>query len=47
MHSQLKNPAPKEIIQYNSYPHAKFDTLSKIAPSTYEGSAPVALNEWL
>jgi hypothetical protein len=30
-----------------SYPHAKFDTLRKIAPYRYEGSAPVALNEWI
>lgn len=30
-----------------SYPHAKFDTLRKIAPFKYEGSAPVALNEWI
>lgn len=34
-------------VQYMSYPHAKFDTLRKIAPFKYEGSAPVALNEWI
>lgn len=34
-------------VQYISYPHAKFDTLRKIAPFTYEGSAPVALKEWI
>jgi hypothetical protein len=34
-------------VQYMSYPHAKFDTLRKIAPYRYEGSAPVALNEWI
>lgn len=34
-------------VQYFSYPHAKFDTLRKIAPFQYEGSAPVALNEWI
>lgn len=34
-------------VQYMSYPHAKFDTLRKIAPFRYEGSAPVALNEWI
>jgi hypothetical protein len=34
-------------VQYMSYPHAKFDTLRKIAPNRYEGSAPVALNEWI
>jgi hypothetical protein len=34
-------------VQYFSYPHAKFDTLRKIAPFKYEGSAPVALNEWI
>jgi hypothetical protein len=34
-------------VQYISYPHFKFDTLRKIAPNRYEGSAPVALNEWI
>lgn len=34
-------------VQYISYPHFKFDTLRKIAPFRYEGSAPVALNEWI
>ena len=34
-------------IQYISYPHAKFDTLRKTAPFKYEGSAPVALKEWI
>jgi hypothetical protein len=34
-------------VQYFAYPHAKFDTLRKIAPFKYEGSAPVALNEWI
>lgn len=34
-------------IQYFSYPNFKFDTLRKIAPFSYEGSAPVALNEWI
>lgn len=34
-------------VQYISYPHYKFDTLRKIAPFRYEGSAPVALNEWI
>jgi hypothetical protein len=34
-------------VQYISYPHYKFDTLRKIAPNRYEGSAPVALNEWI
>ncbi len=33
-------------VQYFSYPDYKFDTLRKIAPFRYEGSAPVALNEW-
>ena len=33
-------------VQYISYPQFKFDTLRKIAPFRYEGSAPVALNEW-
>ncbi len=34
-------------VQYIAYPHAKFDTLRKIAPFKYEGSAPVALKEWI
>lgn len=34
-------------VQYFSYPDFKFDTLRKIAPFKYEGSAPVALNEWI
>lgn len=34
-------------VQYISYPHFKFDTLRKMAPFRYEGSAPVALNEWI
>ncbi|HPF52965.1 MAG TPA: DUF1080 domain-containing protein [Draconibacterium sp.] len=34
-------------VQYFSYPDFKFDTLRKIAPFEYEGSAPVALNEWI
>jgi hypothetical protein len=40
---QFRNRA----VQYISYPHAKFDTLRKIAPFKYEGPAPVALNEWI
>lgn len=40
---QFRNHA----VQYISYPHAKFDTLRKTAPFRYEGSAPVALNEWI
>ena len=35
-------------VQYISYPHAKFETLRKgYPPGSYEGSAPVALNEWI
>jgi Domain of Unknown Function (DUF1080) len=34
-------------VQYFAFPHAKFDTLRKIAPFKYEGSAPVALGEWI
>ena len=35
-------------VQYISYPHAKFDTLRKSYPAgSYEGSAPVALKEWI
>lgn len=39
--------ARNRTVQYMSYPNAKFDTLRKIAPSKYESSAPVALNEWI
>lgn len=34
-------------VQYISYPHAKFDMLRKSDPGKYEGSAPVALGEWI
>lgn len=34
-------------VQYISYPHYKFDSLRKVAPFRYEGSAPVSLNEWI
>jgi hypothetical protein len=35
-------------VQYISYPHAKFDVLRKsYPPGSYEGSAPVALKEWI
>ena len=34
-------------VQYFSYPDFKFDTLRKIAPFSYEGAAPTALNEWI
>lgn len=34
-------------VQYFSYPTFKFDTLRKIAPFKYEGSAPISLNEWI
>lgn len=41
---QFRNHA----VQYISYPHAKFDTLRKsYPPGAYEGSAPVALKEWI
>lgn len=41
---RLRNHA----VQYMSYPHAKFDTLRKsYPPGSYEGSAPVALKEWI
>ena len=43
-----KQFARNRAVQYISYPHAKFDTLRKSFPAgTYEGSAPVALNEWI
>jgi hypothetical protein len=34
-------------VQYFSYPDHKFATLRKNAPGKYEGSAPVALHEWI
>lgn len=35
-------------VQYFAYPHAKFATLRKNYPAgSYEGSAPVALKEWI
>ncbi|MAU70669.1 MAG: hypothetical protein CML04_01115 [Pseudozobellia sp.] len=34
-------------VQYISYPNAKFDMLRKSDPGKYEGSAPVALKEWI
>ena len=35
-------------VQYFSYPHAKFATLrTNYPPGSYEGSAPVALKEWI
>ena len=35
-------------VQYFSYPDAKFETLrKKYPPGSYEGSAPVALKEWI
>ena len=45
--------APNQIhrnhaVQYFSYPDAKFETLRKnYPPGSYEGSAPVALKEWI
>lgn len=43
-----KQLSRNHAVQYISYPHAKFDTLRKsYPPGSYEGSAPVALNEWI
>lgn len=40
--------ARNHSVQYFSYPKYKFDTLRKNFPAgSYEGSAPVALNEWI
>ena len=40
--------ARNHAVQYFSYPNYKFETLRKNYPSgKYEGSAPVALNEWI
>ena len=43
LNQKMRNHA----VQYISYPNFKFDKLRKIAPFNYEGSAPVALNEWI
>ena len=39
--------ARNRTVQYYAYPYPKFDTLRKTAPGRYEGSAPVALREWI
>jgi hypothetical protein len=40
--------ARNHAVQYFSYPNYKFQTLRDSFPAgTYEGSAPVALNEWI
>lgn len=40
--------ARNHAVQYFSYPNYKFQTLRDSYPSgSYEGSAPVALNEWI
>ena len=40
--------ARNHAVQYFSFPDYKFQTLRDIFPAgTYEGSAPVALNEWI
>jgi hypothetical protein len=40
--------ARNHAVQYFSYPDFKFQTLrEKFPPGSYEGSAPVALNEWI
>lgn len=40
--------ARNHAVQYFSYPDYKFQTLrDNYPPGTYEGSAPVALNEWI
>jgi hypothetical protein len=39
--------ARNHTVQYFSYPDHKFATLRKNAPGKYEGSAPVALHEWI
>lgn len=36
-----------KTVQYYSYPNYKFDTLRKLAPGTYETTAPVDINEWI
>lgn len=40
--------ARNHTVQYFSYPDYKFQTLrDNFPPGSYEGSAPVALNEWI
>ena len=40
--------ARNHAVQYFSYPDFKFQTLrEKFPPGSYEGSAPVMLNEWI
>lgn len=40
--------ARNHAVQYFSFPHHKFQTLrDKFPAGSYEGSAPVALNEWI
>ena len=40
--------ARNHAVQYFSYPDYKFQTLrDKFPPGSYEGSAPVMLNEWI
>jgi len=39
--------ARNRTVQYFAYPSPKFDMLRKTAPGKYEGSAPVALREWI
>ena len=34
-------------VQYISYPNYKFDDLRKLKEFKYEGSAPIAMNEWI
>jgi len=43
-----KQYARNHAVQYFSFPDYKFQTLrNKFPAGTYEGSAPVALNEWI
>ncbi|MCU0375033.1 MAG: hypothetical protein MUF24_06970, partial [Chitinophagaceae bacterium] len=43
-----KQYARNHAVQYFSFPDYKFQTLrDKFPAGTYEGSAPVALNEWI
>ena len=43
-----KQYARNHAVQYFSFPDYKFQTLrDKFPPGSYEGSAPVALNEWI
>jgi hypothetical protein len=45
---RINNQARNHAVQYFAYPNFKFQTLrDKFPAGSYEGSAPVMLNEWI